>query len=288
MLFLHYLAKPFARKEDKEMTTPTICTAAAALLYLAAGLGIVRGMKSESGSASPMWRWPVLLGLVLHGFGIHAEIFQPDSVRFGFSLALSVMFFFAAAIMFVESYVHRMHGQFGIVLTAAAFAAILPVVFPGVPSQAAQWSTLFRVHLLLALASYSFMVIAVVHAVIMTLQNRRLKTMDVADGRPGFLETMPGLVVMERIFFRIVAVGFVFLTLVLVTGGLATKEALGVYFNFDHKMILTWISWAVFGILLLGRATSGWRARKALAWFWIGFALQIVAYVGYSFIKEVF
>lgn len=270
------------------MTTPTICTAAAALMYLVAGLGIVQGMKSESGSASPLWRWPVLLGLLLHAFGIHGEIFQPDSVRFGFSLALSVMFFFAAGIMYVESYVHRIHGQFGIVLTASAFAAALPVVFPGAPTAAAEWTTLFRVHLVLALASYSFMVIAFVHAVLMTLQNKRLKTMDVADGRSTFLDTMPGLVVMERIFFRIVAVGFVFLTLVLITGGLATKEALGVYFNFDHKMLLTWISWIVFGVLLWGRAASGWRARKALGWFWIGFALQIIAYIGYSFIKEVF
>ena len=84
---------------------------------------------------------------------------------------------------------------------------------------------------------------------------------------------MPGLVVMERIFFRIVAAGFLCLTLVLVTGSIATKEQYGVFIHLDHKMILTWLSWAIFGSLLAGRYFAGWRAKT---------------YVGYSFILEVF
>lgn len=180
---------------------------------------------------------------------------------------------------------HRIHGQFGVILIAAAVGTLFPAFFPGAPIAASEWTTLFRWHLLAAIAAYSFMMIALVHAVLMALQNRYLKA---SVEQPKFLDSMPGLVVMERIFFRIVAVGFLFMTAVLVLGGFATEEAYGVFFRFDHKMILTWIAWVLFGILLAGRRFAGWRAKTALRWFWAGFLVFVIAYLGYSFILEVF
>lgn len=129
------------------------------------------------------------------------------------------------------------------------------------------------------------MTIALVQAVLMYMQNRHLK--EPGEGA-GFIDSLPGLVVMERIFFRIVACGFLLLTFVLVSGAWTTKETYGVFFHFDHKMILTWISWIVFGILLLGRWLAGWRAKTALRLFWAGFVVFVIAYFGYSFILEVF
>ena len=267
------------------MTMMTICTGLAALLYLAAGTAIVGAMKNDTPRASGLIRVPILLGMLLQGYAIQGEMFRADAVHFGFGFAISVTFFFAVLVLLVESYVHRLHGQFGIILVAAAFAVLLPVVFPWQPIPAAEWTTLFRWHLLLAIAAYGFMTIALVHAVLMGCQNRALK----APGEESkFLASMPGLVVMERIFFRIVAAGFLCLTLVLVTGSIATKEQYGVFIHLDHKMILTWLSWAIFGLLLAGRYFAGWRAKTALRWFWVGFAVLVVAYVGYSFILEVF
>ncbi len=267
------------------MNSLSICTGLAALLYLASGIGILSAMKGEGARASGLLRWPVLLALVLHAYGIHGELFRQEAVHFGFGCCVSVMMFLAVAILLVESWVHRLHGQFGIILVAAAFASIFPMLFPGKPIEAAELTELFRWHILLAIAAYSFMIIALVHAVLMGVQNRALKN---PAETPKLVETLPGLVVMERIFFRIVAVGFLCLTCVLVTGAFATEDAYGVFFRFDHKMILTWIAWLLFGILLLGRRFAGWRAKTALSWFWAGFAVFVVAYLGYSFILEVF
>ncbi|EJX03994.1 cytochrome c assembly protein [gut metagenome] len=91
---------------------------------------------------------------------------------------------------------------------------------------------------------------------------------------------------MERIFFRIVAVGFLCMTLTLILGAFATDEAYGVYFNPDHKTVLTWIAWCLFCVLLGGRYFAGWRAKTALNWFWAGCAVFAVAYFGYSFVIE--
>ena len=129
------------------MTSLTICSGIAALLYLAAGMAIVGAMKQKAGKASSLIRWPVLLGLILHGYAVEGEMFRPDAVHFGFAFALSVTFFFAVIALFIETIIHRLHGQFGIILIAAAFGTILPVIFPGNPIPAQEWTVLFRWHL---------------------------------------------------------------------------------------------------------------------------------------------
>lgn len=265
-----------------------ISTGFAALLYLVSGIAIVSAMKKGADAkASGLLRWPVLLGLILHGYALQQEILHADAVHFGFGYAMSVMFFFAVATLFVESWVHRLHALFGIILIASAFGSLFPVFFPGQVIPAADWTIAFRFHLAFALAAYSFMMIAFVQAILMALQNARLRSGGLSD-EVGFIDSMPGLVVMERIFFRIVATGFVCLTMVLVIGAIATKEIDGTYFMFDHKSVLTWMSWLVFGVLLLGRRFAGWRARTALRLFWAGFLVLMVAYFVYSFILEVF
>ena len=266
------------------MTTLSLCTILAALLYLLSGIAVVSHMKGREGKAPSWLRWPIVAALVLHGVAIEAEVFQGDIIHFGFGFAVSAMLFFAALILFVESIIHRLHGQLGIILIAAAIGAVFPLAFPGRLVAGDEWSFMFRVHILLALAAYSLMTIATVHAVLMSLQNRELKRPQGKES--AFLASMPGLVVMERIFFRIVACGFVCLTLVLVTGSFATNEVFGVFVNLDHKFLLTLIAWVLFGILLAGRAFRGWRAKTALTWFWVGLGALVIAYLAYSFVLE--
>lgn len=242
------------------MTILTICTIIAAILYLGSGMAIIGSMKGEGSGASSLIRWPVLAGLVMQGYALHGEMFGEGAVNFGFGFAMSEMFFFAVIILLIETWIHRLHGQFGIVLIAAAVGTLSPLLFTGQVIPSVEWTTIFRWHLLLAIAAYAFLMIAFVHAVLMALINRRLKSPAVGE-TSKFLDSMPALVVMERIFFRIVVVGFLFITLTLIVGALATQEAKGVYFLFDHKTILTWLAWVFFGILLAGRRVAGWRAR---------------------------
>ena len=270
------------------MSVLLISTGFAALLYLVSGIAIMSAMKKGAeAKASSLLRWPVLLGLVLHGYAVGQEMFTAEAVHFGFGYAVSVMFFFAVVTLLIESWVHRIHALFGIILIAAAFGALFPVFFQGQVVPAADWTLAFRWHLVFALAAYSFMMIAFVQAVLMMLQNTRLRAKGLS-ANDDLLDSLPGMVVMERVFFRIVATGFFCLTLVLILGAVVTKELQGVYFLFDHKAVLTWISWLVFGVLLLGRTVWGWRAKTALRLFWAGFVVFAVAYFVYSFVLEVF
>ena len=177
------------------------------------------------------------------------------------------------------------NGLMGIVIIVSAFGTALPVVFQGELYPAQEWSILFRVHLLTALAAYSFMTIAVVQAVLLTRKEREVANPATLN-QGGLLSSMPSLLAMERILFRIVACGFVCLTLVLVLGAMATYELHQTYFIFEHKTILTWLSWIVFAVLLAGRYFLGWRKKKALAWFWAGIVFLAVAYLVYRFVLD--
>ena len=172
-------------------------------------------------------------------------------------------------------------------LIVAAAGSVLPVVFPGVTYATEAWSILFRVHLLAALAAYSFMTIAVVQAIFLMRMDRALKN-PLQASRGGILSNMPNLMAMERILFRIIACGFLCLTLVLILGAFATMQAHGTPFVWEHKTILTWLAWIVFAVLLIGRYGFGWRKKKALGWFWAGIFALAAAYLIYRLVIEVF
>lgn len=268
------------------MTVLTVGTLIAAALYLLSGLSIIRAMRGKDGKAAPWLRWPILIALLIHAWALHGEMFQSDAVHFGFGYAVSETSFMAMLILLIETWIHRLHGQFGIALVFASIGTVLPAIFVGQPIQAAEWTQLFRWHLFFAIAGYAFMFIAVVQALLMRAQNLRLKHPIEDDAKTDFLDSMPGLIVMERIFFRIVMVGFLCITITLVLGALATFEAYGSYFHLDHKTVLTYLSWIIFAILLAGRYLAGWRAKTALRWFWVGVGLFVIAYFGYSFALE--
>ncbi|MEF3192795.1 MAG: cytochrome c biogenesis protein CcsA, partial [Halothiobacillaceae bacterium] len=50
--------------------------------------------------------------------------------------------------------------------------------------------------------------------------------------------------------------------------------------------VLSLISWAVFGGLLLGRAFLGWRGRTAVRWTLSGFGVLLLAYIGSKIVLE--
>lgn len=257
---------------------------AAALMYLAAGLSIVRTLSRTDAGSPGNVRTVTLAAFVLHAVALGCSMFSGETIYFGVASALSVAVWLAVGIFLVESTVRRVSALMGIFLLVAAASAATPVVFPGSAVLASEWSPAFRAHLLLALAAYSFMGIALVQAILLVLLNRRLKDTAHAAQTQGLLANLPGLITMERILYRIVLCGFVCLTALMVVGIVTMMQAYGTVAVLDHKAILTTISWVVFAVLMAGRYGLGWRGKKALSWFWVGFASLVVAYFVYGII----
>ena len=227
-------------------------------------------------------RTAILVPLALHGWLLYEGIFSRE-LRFGFAQALSVMMFLAVALYWIESLFYSLEGMQPLVLSLAAIAVPLPALFPGLASSGAYAeATEFKLHLALAMIAYSLFVIALLHATLMAVLERRLH-----HKNSSFYGNLPPLLTLEQLLFRIIAAAFVFLTLTLATGIAFSETLFGRALRADHKTIFAVLSWLIFGLLLAGRWLYGWRGRTALRWTLSGFVMLLLAYVGSRFVLEV-
>lgn len=239
-------------------------------------------------------RAALLLPLALHGWLLAAELFVTAELRFGFAQALSVMLWLGIAIYWVESLFLRLDGFEPLILPPAALAVLLPAIFPGLVTSSAHAATLaFKLHLALAMLAYSLFTIAMLHAVLMAVVERRLHHARRAPGASlsgplgGPLAHVPPLLTLERLLFHTIAAAFVLLTLTLATGFVFSEVLFGRAMRFDHKTLFAMVSWGTFALLLGGRWLRGWRGRTALRWTLAGFVFLLLAYVGSRFVLEV-
>ena len=258
---------------------------AAALLYAALAVHFwrTRWRGASVPRISAVERGAILVPLALHTWLVYDMLWAPSELRFGFGPALSVMLWLAVLIYWVESLFLDLEGMQAPILALAAVCTPLPALFPGLPSPPYTQATEFRVHLALAMSAYGMFTIAALHALLMTLMERRLH----GGALAGPLAALPPLLVMERLLFRVILAGFVFLTLTLVTGIVFSETLFGQVMRFNHKTVFAVASWLIFGALLAGRHFYGWRGRVALRWTLAGFIALLLAYVGSRFVIEV-
>jgi ABC-type uncharacterized transport system permease subunit len=226
-------------------------------------------------------RAAILAPLALHGWLLYQGIFARE-LRFGFAQALSVMMFLGVMFYWIESLFYDLEGMQPLVLPLAAVAVPLPALFPGLASAGAHaQAATFKLHLALAMIAYSLFVIALLHATLMALVERRLHQ------KGSFFAGLPPLLTLEQLLFRVIGAAFVFLTLTLVTGIFFSETLFGRALRADHKTVFAVLSWVIFGLLITGRLLYGWRGRTALRWTLSGFVMLLFAYVGSRFVLEV-
>jgi ABC-type uncharacterized transport system permease subunit len=92
---------------------------------------------------------------------------------------------------------------------------------------------------------------------------------------------------MEKLLFRLIWIGFVLLSLTVLSGVVFSEQLFGRALRWDHKNVFALLSWLLFAALLAGRQWRGWRGKTALRFTLAGFATLALAYVGSRFVLEV-
>jgi len=262
--------------------------AAVAVAYV--GLAWLTWRTLETPERGRAWRSGLLPLLALaHATLLGLAIGGSGEFRFGFAQALSATLLLAVLVLWIEGMFVPVRGLDVLVLPAAALCVVLPLLFHGAPIAAGVDSMALRLHLLVAIAAYSLLTIAALHALLMALLDRRLHApmQAPAQGVGRIFGQLPSLLALERLLFRLIAAGFVLLTATLVTGVFFSEQLFGRALRFEHKTVFTIASWLVFASLLGGRIVFGWRGRTALRWTFAGFLMLLLAYVGSRFVLEV-
>lgn len=140
----------------------------------------------------------------------------------------------------------------------------------------------FNVHILVSILAYSLVAIAAIQALLYSYQERQIKNRT----SPAMLMALPPLQTMEQLLFRLVGMGFVLLTLTLLSGAVFSQQLFGYAFEFKHHTILASLGWLVFAILLVLRVKSGLRGSHAVIWTVGGFLLIQLGYFGTKMVSE--
>lgn len=252
-------------------------------IYLAVAIDFWRGAKSaDSRQQLKLHSTMVALGLVIHGWLLYQVIFA-NGFNLGFFNMLSAIAWLTVLIYWVADLKHQLTSLQAFVLPPAAIFALLPASNAANHMMPSSESPLFLAHIGIALLAYSLFTFATLHALLMTIAERTLHNKATLIKLPSF----PPLMVMEGLLFKIIGLGFILLTITLISGMLFSEQIFGKPLQFNHKTIFSIASWFIYGGLLYGRFKYGWRGAKAIRWTLAGFVLLLLAYVGSKFILQV-
>jgi cytochrome c-type biogenesis protein CcsB len=148
------------------------------------------------------------------------------------------------------------------------------------PLPAALRSPWLGIHTTLCFLSYGCFLMAFCFGVMYLWQEKEVKSKKI----DVFFFRLPPLGQMDRLGYRAIAFGFLFLTLGIISGSIWAQEAWGSFWSWDPKETWSLIVWLIYLVYLHGRIMAGWRGRKSAYIAIIGFLSVIFTYFGVSFL----
>jgi len=232
-------------------------------------------------------------GLLAHTFLIGMQTVQAGHAPLvGTTAAVSAfVWLLGLAYLYLElSFDERSMGTFVTILLVAL--GVIPALDPGIsPRPLVLQSPLFTVHVMAMLFAYASFALACVLGITYVLLFNEIK----AKHLGVFYARLPSLGVLDVMNGRAVAVGWIFLTIGVVIGGIwaglvkgspdPRAQAMSVA---DPKILIALVCWGVYSFAIYARRAIGWSGRRA-AWISaIGFGIVLLNFlpVGYFLTKS--
>ena len=99
---------------------------------------------------------------------------------------------------------------------------------------------------------------------------------------------IPSRDVLDNISYKMIAIGFVMFTILIVTGMFRSRIIWGNYWEWDGVQTWSLIAWLVYAVILHGRFTWKWGGTITALLSIVGFALAIIAFLtgaGFIFVS---
>ncbi|MDF0652652.1 MAG: cytochrome c biogenesis protein CcsA [Nitrospira sp.] len=254
-----------------------VCFMITLILYIAATVSFLSYSLRRSEALSH-----VSLGMTAAGFASHTVALvvrmagASSSAPPSFSDALSFFSWMIILVFLIVEFRHRIHvlGSFMVPLALVSLisAAALPET---VPSLQPVFKTLWF-HVTLSMLGAVGFTVAFVAGVMYLIQERLLKSKQFNV----LYSKLPALDFLDHLNQQSIVLGFPLLTLGIVTGAISAQFARGSYVSWNPEQTGALVTWLFYFIVLLGRLTIGWRAKRAAYLTVIGFACVILTLVG--------
>jgi cytochrome c-type biogenesis protein CcsB len=129
-------------------------------------------------------------------------------------------------------------------------------------------------HSSIAFLAYAAFFLTFISGILYLIQEKELKTKNFR-----FLYfRLPSLQMCDELMRLFLTVGFVAMSLTIITGIISAPQAWGQSWSWDPKVTATVITWIIYLVLLLYRLSAGWRGRQAAYISIVGFASVLVTF----------
>ncbi|MDT8320761.1 MAG: cytochrome c biogenesis protein CcsA [Xanthomonadales bacterium] len=254
----------------------------AAALYVAALVLLYNSIQKES----PGWR-TLSLAFAVAGALFHSGVqinhwFGEGMQDVSLPHLLSLCALVIMLLLIVSAFTRRTLYDAGLVaLPIAAAVVLLEWVVPPQPIPLDSTTPGITLHLISSVLSFGLLSIAGVYALFAYLADYFLRHHHINP----LVRTLPALEVLEDLLFKLIAAGFLLLTVSLASGVVFINDIFAQHLV--HKTVLSILAWLVFGLLLWGRWRYGWRGRLAVRLTLAGIALLVLSYFGSKYVLEV-
>jgi cytochrome c-type biogenesis protein CcsB len=184
-----------------------------------------------------------------------------------------------------------------LVLCILAFSDFsLPVDLQGskplVPALQSNW--LFM-HVSVMILSYAGLLIGSILAITYLVVSRYPVPQSINESPPNSETLESGekvftrekfLLFFDDLSYRIIGIGFCFLTLGILSGAVWANETWGTYWSWDPKETWALITWLTFAIYLHTRLVYGWQGNKSAFIASFGFILVWICYLGVNLLGK--
>jgi cytochrome c-type biogenesis protein CcsB len=138
---------------------------------------------------------------------------------------------------------------------------------PLMPALQSAW---LHIHVLTAIIAYGSFAIAFCLAGVYLIQENSNATAELRH--------------LDQLIYRLVVLGFVFLSLVIITGAIWAEQVWGNWWTWDPKETWSLVTWLVYAAYLHARRTYNWKGRKSAVMVIIGFVVVLITLFGVSLI----
>lgn len=142
-----------------------------------------------------------------------------------------------------------------------------------------EFSWQLDLHITLSMLSYSIFVVATLFAISLLVYIVKLRNSEF-DSNHSLLSIIDE----EKKLFNLISLGWLLLSTSLLSGVLFVEDFMSQHLG--HKVLFSLLAWLLFGIVILGRLSKGWRGEKLIWLTIIGMALLATGYLGSKIVLE--
>ena len=246
-------------------------------LYFVAAVSFLAYVLRPSEVMSNLSLGMTATGFASHTIALGARMSGATEVSLpGFQEALSFFSWVLILVFLVVEFRHRLHVLGSFILPLALVSLVSAAALPETaPALTPVFRTLW-VHVTLSMLGTVGFAIAFVAGLMYLIQDGLLKSK-----RFNVLYSkLPALDYLDRLNQQSIVTGFPLLTLGIITGAFYAELSLGSYLSWNPEQTGALVTWVFYFVVLTGRLTVGWRAKRAAYLTIIGFAGVILTLIG--------